>query len=135
MLTILYNIPKFMELRYNSETKEIYQTSMRQSPLYIALYIFWSKFIFVELIPYVTIIVLNSMIMAKIYKSTKFQKNFRYKSTIRSAARQESVGVSCSPFLSLKANSRSKQTQGIKGGCVDLDLPRHSIDSISNSME
>ena len=79
MLTILYNIPKFMELRYNSETKEIYQTSMRQSPLYIALYIFWSKFIFVELIPYVTIIVLNSMIMAKIYKSTKFQKNFRYK--------------------------------------------------------
>lgn len=94
LLTIVYNIPKFMELRYNSETKEIYQTSMRQSPLYIALYIFWSKFIFVELIPYVTIIVLNSMIMAKIYKSTKFQKNFRYKSTIRSAARQESLRVS-----------------------------------------
>jgi hypothetical protein len=34
------------------------------------------------MIPYVTIIVLNSLIMTKIYKSTRFQKKFRYKSTV-----------------------------------------------------
>jgi hypothetical protein len=30
---------------------------MRQNPLYVSLYVFWSKFIFIELIPYVTILV------------------------------------------------------------------------------
>ena len=43
---------------------------------YITYYIFWSKFLLVEMIPYVTIIVLNSMILGKIWKSTQFRKRF-----------------------------------------------------------
>jgi len=39
-------------------------------------YIFWSKFIFVEVIPYFTILVLNSLIIGKIYKSSQFRKRF-----------------------------------------------------------
>ena len=43
---------------------------------YITYYIFWSKFLLVEMIPYFTIIVLNSMILGKIWKSTQFRKRF-----------------------------------------------------------
>lgn len=43
---------------------------------YITYYIFWSKFLLVEMIPYITIIVLNSMILGKIWKSTQFRKRF-----------------------------------------------------------
>ena len=37
-------------------------TEMRQSQLYIVLYIFWSKFLFIELIPWVTVFILNLLI-------------------------------------------------------------------------
>ena len=51
-------------------------TALRDNPKYIKYYIFWSKFIIVELIPYVTILLLNSKIIHKIYKSHTFRKRF-----------------------------------------------------------
>ena len=51
-------------------------TALRSNPMYVTYYIFWSKFIFVEVIPYFTILVLNSLIIGKIWKSTKFRKRF-----------------------------------------------------------
>ena len=41
-------------------------TKMRQSQLYIVLYIFWSKFLFIELIPWITVFVLNLLIWKKV---------------------------------------------------------------------
>ena len=41
-------------------------TLMRQNYLYIVFYIFWSKFIFIELIPWVTVFVLNLLIWKKV---------------------------------------------------------------------
>ena len=38
----------------------VVSTAMRQNSLYVSLYVFWSKFIFIELIPYVTILVRTS---------------------------------------------------------------------------
>ncbi len=49
---------------------------LRKDPIYVTYYIFWSKFIFVEVIPYFTILVLNSLIIGKIYKSKQFRKRF-----------------------------------------------------------
>ena len=49
---------------------------MRTNPIYITYYIFWSKFIFVEVIPYFTIMVLNSRIIGKIWKSSRFRRRF-----------------------------------------------------------
>ena len=34
-------------------------TTLRQNYWYVVLYVFWSKFIFVDIIPWVTVIVLN----------------------------------------------------------------------------
>ena len=74
----------FIPFRYDSDKEEIVMVAFRREPAYITYYIFWSKFILVELIPYVTIIVLNSMIMHKIHSSKKFQSKFRAQGTVRS---------------------------------------------------
>ena len=42
----------------------------------MTFYVFWSKFILVELIPYVTILVLNCAIIYKIFKAAHFRKRF-----------------------------------------------------------
>ncbi len=56
-------------------------SALRRDPVYVTYYIFWSKFILVEAIPYVTIVVLNSLIIGKIYKSSPFRKRFVVSST------------------------------------------------------
>ena len=43
-------------------------TEMRQNQLYIVLYIFWSKFLFIELIPWVTVFILNLLIWKSVRK-------------------------------------------------------------------
>ena len=49
-------------------------TNLRSNALYATYYVFWSKFILVEVIPYFTIVVLNSLIIMKIWKSIQFRK-------------------------------------------------------------
>ena len=83
LVAVAYNVPKFFEFRYDFDEGRVKQSTLRANPVYITYYIFWSKFILVEVIPYFTIILLNSLIMGKIYKSTRFQKRYRYQSTIR----------------------------------------------------
>lgn len=52
---------------------------------------FWSKFIFLELIPYVTIIVLNALIVKQILKSYNFRRTFT-KSTSRNEGQGQGQG-------------------------------------------
>ena len=49
-------------------------TKLRSNAMYATFYVFWSKFIIVEVIPYCTIVVLNSLIVIKIWKSIQFRK-------------------------------------------------------------
>ena len=91
--SILYNIPKFLEFEW-SEVRliqryfsKIYlytllmqnglvETSLRSNKAYTIYYIFWSKFLVVELVPYLTILILNIRIIQKIYKSNQFRRRF-----------------------------------------------------------
>nr|XP_040571769.1 G-protein coupled receptor daf-37-like [Lepeophtheirus salmonis] len=78
---ILYNIPKFLELKqavfpFTNETM-IVATSLRENRIYQTVYVFWLKVIFMELIPYLVIIILNTLIVTKIRKSKKFRKSIR----------------------------------------------------------
>ena len=52
------------------------KTKLREDPYFATYYVFWSKVIFMELIPYLFISVLNGCIMAKIYSSYKFRRQF-----------------------------------------------------------
>ena len=51
-------------------------SSMGQNPYYATYYVFWSKLFLMELIPYGLITILNGFIIAKIYSSYKFRKQF-----------------------------------------------------------
>ena len=48
-------------------------TSLRQNPIYTSVYVVWSKLILTDLVPYFIILVLNSFIVVKIVKSSKFR--------------------------------------------------------------
>lgn len=75
--TVTYNIPKFFELTtefdpYTNETQAV-GTDMRRNQAYSRFYVFWSKVIVTDLIPYFTILTLNSFIVTKIVKSIRFR--------------------------------------------------------------
>ena len=55
---------------------DIQDSTLRRNKAYAIGYVFWSKFILVEIIPYFTIVVLNSAIVRKIWKSNKFRRRF-----------------------------------------------------------
>ncbi len=48
-------------------------TAMRTDPVYTSVYVVWSKLILTELVPYFTILILNSFIVVKIVKSSRFR--------------------------------------------------------------
>ncbi|TRY73600.1 hypothetical protein TCAL_08729 [Tigriopus californicus] len=85
LLTVVYNIPKFfeMELHQDKETNmsSIQTTELRRNPMYMSLYVFWSKFIFIEIIPYIIIMICNTFIIFKITKSARFRNSFKHKDT------------------------------------------------------
>ena len=61
--------------KFNEATNEteIVATSLRQDPIYTSVYVVWSKLILTDLVPYFIILVLNSFIVVKIVKSSKFR--------------------------------------------------------------
>ena len=52
----------------------ICKTELRKKSLYSAIYVFWSKVIFKELIPYSLLIALNGCIIHAIFKSQSLRK-------------------------------------------------------------
>ena len=57
---------------YTNETQAV-GTDMRRNQAYSRFYVFWSKVIVTDLIPYFTILTLNSFIVTKIVKSIRFR--------------------------------------------------------------
>lgn len=126
LFTVAYNLPKYFEMKieYNAEAREaeIITTDMRRHPLYMSLYIFWSKFILVELIPYFTILICNVFIICKITKSAKFRKKFHINDepsvTLPNPAGSSAVSGLTAPqplkFLS-KVSLQESHSQGSSG--------------------
>ena len=50
------------------------KTSLRIDPYYAKIYVFWSKVIFMELLPYALIISLNASIIYQLYKTGQFRE-------------------------------------------------------------
>ena len=53
-------------------------TALRENFYYKKYYVFWSKFILIEVIPYAAIIIFNALILAKTVKAAKFRRKFGY---------------------------------------------------------
>ena len=47
---------------------------LRRNKIYAIGYVFWVKFIFIEVIPYLTIVILNYAIGRKTWKSRQFRQ-------------------------------------------------------------
>ncbi|TRY78111.1 hypothetical protein TCAL_09473 [Tigriopus californicus] len=80
IIAVLYDLPRFFEFDVvtnpRSGQKHVFTTALRKNALYVSLYVFWSKFIFFEIIPYVTILICNIFIIVKIRKSQQFRRKF-----------------------------------------------------------
>lgn len=73
VMSILYNIPKYFEFRVN-EMSHVVTTDLRKNPVYISIYVFGSKFVLFELIPYITVLVCNVAIITKLKESSSFRR-------------------------------------------------------------
>ena len=62
---------------------------MRENKIYVSLYLFGSKFIFIEFIPYTTILIMNIFIIIKITKSARFRKKFQTRQGENDAENQQ----------------------------------------------
>ena len=76
--SVLYNVPTFFEIKTtidheNDSTYMITGTSLRQNFLYFSIYKVYGKMA-IDVVSYIMIIVLNSFIVVKIVKSSKFRK-------------------------------------------------------------
>ncbi len=76
---VVYNIPKFFEMNImyldNGDVVTV-ESEMRKNKHYQQFYVFWSKMILIEIFPYVTIIVLNTLILTKTLKASRFRSAF-----------------------------------------------------------
>jgi len=78
VFAVVYNLPKYFELQIVYDPKLRYtSTALREDKIYATLYVFWSKFILIEFIPYSTILVMNIFIIIKITKSIRFRRRFQ----------------------------------------------------------
>ena len=74
--SVVYNIPKFFELNlFQTESGDytIVTTDLRRNKEYSLFYVFWSKFLLVEMLPYVVMIVLNILIYRRVKKLVKMR--------------------------------------------------------------
>ena len=81
---IAWNIPRFFEWKIvtanlpgkNEVEFEIHESDFRKGIYYAVYYRMWLTFIIIEVIPYITIIVLNATILRQIVKSYTFRRGF-----------------------------------------------------------
>lgn len=85
IFSVVYNGPRFFEfeMTYSNvtnafnqtiETVQVAPTSLRRDKLYIQIYVVWMKLFIIELIPYVLVLVLNTIMIVKIRSSAKAQQ-------------------------------------------------------------
>jgi len=85
IFSVVYNLPRFAEfemthinvtdhLNQTIERVQVVPTSLRINSLYVQIYVVWMKLFIIELIPYITILVLNTIMIINIRSSAKKQQ-------------------------------------------------------------
>jgi hypothetical protein len=102
------------------------RSSLRDNFYYNKYYVFWSKLILLELVPILSIILLNALILAKTLKAAKFRKKFGHiggggnnvssidHGNLKSSgvgARSTSVTTSHKVHIKMKTISKKQQQQ------------------------
>ena len=69
-----FETKEFEDLVLNTTSTMLCKTELRVDPYYATIYVFWSKVIFMELLPYALIISLNASIIYQLYKTGQFRE-------------------------------------------------------------
>ena len=77
---------------------DVRKTEMGSHPVYQHYYQFWSKIIFMEVIPYIIIFTLNLIIVSKIFESINFRRKFEQKESAK-YDRRASVSLQLTPAI------------------------------------
>lgn len=96
IFTIAYNLPKFFELKTYTDPEtgltSIRASGLRQNAVYRSAYVFWSKFLLIELIPYILVVIMNSFIIVKIVKSSRFRQKIMHNMSQQTPFKDVAVG-------------------------------------------
>lgn len=111
---------------------DVRHTEMRQNAHYEKYYVFWSKIVFMEMIPYCTIIILNVIIVWKIVKSSKFRRNFTRRSQLQNGSQSQAKPLKKqSTTTSRKMNDQQQQQQQHPQPRFDVEVSVNGLDSPS----
>ena len=131
VFAIVYNLPKFFEIRHSfvavTQTggsdndveieegleegesigrNDTFQIQLVTSPLrlnwwYVTFYLFWSKFLFIELIPYILMMVMNYLIWKRITSLAIVSRSQRSSRIVRAtrSSRLQPNGISSGKML------------------------------------
>eukprot|EP00093_Oithona_nana_P003964 03964.XXX_141412_139027_1 [CDS] Oithona nana genome sequencing. len=66
VFSIVYNLPKFFEIHHSFVAIKLVTSDLRLNWWYVTFYLFWSKFLFIELFPYILMVVMNYQIWKRI---------------------------------------------------------------------
>ena len=109
VFAIVYNLPKFFEIHHSfvaidndqevddqNETTslqiQLVTSDLRVNWWYVTFYLFWSKFLFIELFPYVLMVVMNYQIWKRITCLAFVQRGQRQRTSSRSTRSVRSNG-------------------------------------------
>ena len=99
-----FETKEFEDQIHNTTYNLLCKTSLRIDPYYAIIYVFWSKVIFMELLPYALIISLNACIIYQLYKTGQFREKH---STIQQPCEEERIWDDKKP----EANRNQKRKQ------------------------
>ena len=98
----------------------ISETELRQNTIYVNLYVVWSKIIFIEIIPYFAILIMNIFIITKITKSTRFRRKFQRQYP------DPDVAVTGSATVETNLSHNGRRLWGLRSPSRALNVPKQN---------
>ena len=74
IFSILFNIPRFFEMEIESHDLLLTGSDLRNHPIYVQVYVVWIQLIFNCLIPFITLLALNILILMKTTKMNQMME-------------------------------------------------------------
>ena len=98
----------------------ISETELRQNTIYVNLYVVWSKIIFIEIIPYFAILIMNIFIITKITKSTRFRRKFQRQYP------DPDVAVTGSATVETNLSHNGRRLWGLRSPSRAMNVPKQN---------
>ncbi len=114
---VFFNIPKFFEFELVSTDEgdsTVAMSALRRDRFYVFFYVFWAKFVLVELTPYVVLLALNYLIWRRVKKLVRM----RSQCGLETGEQKNQVDIRSSTLYNIHAKQKTeRQSLQIKTDC------------------